>query len=369
MSNESNAPILEFLQGRVYPAPETYFSCEMQPARAAACSNEAKMQSHGQLRFLCACIAAVAIAGPPSSYAQEQQAPPAPTGAIKVAVELTLVEATAKDKTGRVMGALKKEDFRVFEDGREQTIAHFSRDQIPLAVALVVDLSGSIEPFLRPLRYATLSALKALKPEDQVALFTFTGDVERRVALTNDKRAVSDVFEDVRAGGATNINDAVYEAAHYLKEEAPAARRVVILVSDNVPSSEGHTPPAQVVKAALEADAAVYSIRVPGSNPLGSGLNARMRGGLVNVKKLTEETGGEVFEVEKDGSLFLSFKAVIERLKTRYTLGFYPQNAVQDGKFHALDVQLADVYGRKGSAYSVLSKKGYYAPRADSARN
>ena len=143
---------------------------------------------------------------------------------------------------------------------------------------MVVDLSGSIQPFLRPLRYASQSALKALKKQDQVAVFTFTGDVEKRVGLTHDRGAVSDVFEDVRAGGATNINDAVYEAAQYLKQEAPAARRVIILVSDNVPSSEGRWPPGDVSKMALEADAAIYSIRVPGQNPVGSGVSARCGG-------------------------------------------------------------------------------------------
>ena len=308
--------------------------------------------------FLCVYAPALAQERPLTS-----QAP------IRVAVELTLVEATVKDKAGRVMGNLKKEDFRIFENGVEQEITHFSRDQIPLAVALAVDLSGSIQPFIRPLRYATLSALKVLKPEDQVALFTFTDGVDQRVELTHDKREVSDVFEDVSVGGGTNINDAVYEAAHYLKQQAPAARRVIILVSDNVPTSEGRNLPPDVVKAALEADAAIYSIRVPGRNPIGSGVSARMRGGLVNVNKITQDTGGEVFEVQQDGSLFLSFKNVIERLKTRYTLGYYPKNEKLDGSFRALNVELADVYGRKGGAYTILSKKGYYARRGASANN
>lgn len=335
---------------------------QKQPARRAVRSNPVNMKRIVRVFGACAFFVVAGLACPSAFFAQQQQASQAP-GVIRVNVELTLVEATVKDKSGRVLGDLKKEDFKIFEDGAEQQIAHFSRDQIPLAVAMVVDLSGSIEPFLRPLRYATLSALKALKPEDQVALFTFTGDVERRVALTRDKREVSDVFEDIRAGGATNINDAVYEAARYLKEEAPAARRVIILVSDNVPSSEGRTLPSQVTKAALESDAAVYSIRVPGKNPVGAGLTAKMHGGMVNVKKLTEETGGEVFDVQHDGSLFLSFKAVIERLKTRYTIGFYPPNPEQDGRYHALEVQLQQSYGNKGSSYTILSKKGYYAPR------
>jgi VWFA-related protein len=279
---------------------------------------------------------------------------------IRVHVELTLVEATVKDKTGRVLGDLKQDDFRLLEDNAEQKITHFSRDQIPLAVALVVDLSGSIQPFLRPLRYATLSALKALKPEDQVALFTFSGDVERRLSLTRDKRAVGDIFENLTAGGGTNINDGVYVAAQYLARAAPAARRVILLVSDNVPSTRG-TSPRDVTRSVLEADAAVYSIRVPGENPVGAAMTARLSGGLVSVRKLTEETGGEVFEVQQDGSLFLSFKAVIERLKTRYTLGYYPVNSASDGKFRTLDVQLSSAHGTKGNTYKVIAKRGYYA--------
>lgn len=306
-------------------------------------------------------LAAIAILLAGWTVCAQQPAQQQPGGPIRVDVELTLVEATVKDKAGRVMGGLKKEDFKIFEDGVAQEITHFSRDQIPLAVALVVDLSGSIQPFLRPLRYASLSALKVLKREDQVALFTFTGDVEQRVQLTYDKSEVSDVFEDIRAGGGTNINDAVYEAALYLKREAPAARRVIILVSDNVPSTDGHASPPEVSRIALEADAAIYSIKVPGNNPMGAGISSKLNRGLVNVKKLTEETGGEVFEVQQDGSLYISFKNVIERLKTRYTLGYYPRNAAADGKFHTLNVELADAYGRKGSAYTVLSKKGYYA--------
>lgn len=285
-------------------------------------------------------------------------APQEPT--LRVDVELTLVEATVKDKSGKIVGNLTKDDFQISEDGREQQITHFSRDQIPLAVALVVDLSTSIEPFLNPLRYATMSALRALKPEDQVALFTFTGDVDRRVSLTRDKRAVSDHFENIRASGATNINDAVYEAARYLAAEAPAARRVVVLVSDNVPSAAS-VGSGEVTEEALRADASVYSVKIPGRNPVGFGRLASAGRGYVNVGKLAEATGGELFDVEKEGSLFLSFKAVIERLKTRYTLGYYPTNRATDGRFRQLDVRLVGARGRSGSDYKLLSKRGYYA--------
>jgi len=281
---------------------------------------------------------------------------------IRVDVNLVLVEATVKDKAGRVMGELKKEDFLLDEDGAPQQIAQFSRDQIPLAVALVVDLSGSIQPFLRPLRYATQSALKALKPEDEVALFTFSSEVEERVRLTRDKREIADQIGSFSTGGATNINRAVYDAANYLRQAAPAARRVIVLVSDNVPTTPGGVNHQQVVEAALAADAAVYDLKVPGSNPLAARLLAKSHG-MVNVEKLTAETGGEVFEVEKEGSLFLGFQALIERLKTRYTLGFYSSRPATDGGFRRLNLRLQPSFGGKGRDYALLSKTGYYSAR------
>ncbi len=307
-------------------------------------SGSAKLQGQGQAESL-------------SSSAQEQS-----EGRIRVTTSLTLVEATVKDKRGQVLGELKADDFRVYEDGAEQKIAHFSRDEIPLAVAMVLDLSGSIEPFLGPLRYASMSSLKALKKEDQVALFTFTNDVERRVGLTHDKRAVSDEFESLSAGGATNINDAVYQAAQYLAQQAPAARRVIILVSDNKATDRGSVSASEVTRAVLEADAAVYSTKVPGRNPVN--LSLSFGGGLVDVEKLAQETGGEMFDVQKEGSMYVTLKKVIDRLKTRYTLGYVPPTP-GDGKFHRLEVRLAA--GTAG--HTIVSKKGYYGTRQRTATN
>ncbi len=283
---------------------------------------------------------------------------------IRVDVNLVLVEATVKDRRGQVVDGLKPEDFQLFEDGVEQQIAHFSQDQLPLAVALVVDLSSSIEPFLRPLRYATLTALKALKPEDAVALFTFTDRVTRPVALTRDKTAVSEQIERFTAGGGTNISRALFEAAEYLKQEAPSARRVIILVSDNVHTTPTALSHERVVTAALEADASVYSLKVPGNNR-GLGLAGAVLATRVNVNRLAEATGGEVFEVEKTGSLYLAFERLIERLKTRYTLGYYPTNALRQGGFRKIEVRLR---GHERNQLSVLAKRGYYAPVVAAAR-
>jgi len=307
---------------------------------------------------------------PPVCAAPQQTAPlrsaplqQVPDGTIRVDVSLVLVEATVKSRAGKVMEGLKPEDFQVLEDGVRQKVTHFSVDQLPLAVAMVVDLSGSIAPFLRPLRYATLSALKALKPEDEVALFTFSTRVNRRVHLTRNRQSVAEEIEFFSTGGATNINRALYESARYLRTEAPAARRVIVLVSDNVPNEDNGQGRQRVLNEVLEAGASVYSLKVPGDNPIGAGILAKASRGMVNVSKIAEETGGEVFEVQKEGSLFLAFKALIERLKTRYTLGYYSTNKTEDGSLRRLEISLEPRLGKKGRDYRIVAKRGYYGPR------
>lgn len=307
-------------------------------------------------------VGALALAMPIAVLALAQKDNPK---TIRVETSLVLVEATVKDKAGLTVDGLTRNDFRITVDGSPQTISHFSRDQLPLAVALVVDLSTSISPYLDQLRYSMQTSLLTLKAEDEVALFTFTYDVKKRTDLTKNKSAAANQFENLTIGGSTNINDALYEAAHYLRERAPAARRVIILVSDNVASQEGKFAPDEVEKEILRADAVVYSLKIPGKITIGEQKYIEMAGPvLVNVSKIVLHTGGEIFEVQKEGSLTAAFAALIQRLKARYTLGFIPEQSAGDGRFHLLDVQL--VSGRcKGC--TVYTKRSYFAAPASTS--
>jgi Ca-activated chloride channel family protein len=310
------------------------------------------------------CALALALAAPGAA----QEPVPVPEARIRVDVDLVVVEAAVKDKSGRVMGQLRKDDFRLFEDGVEQEIVHFSRDQFPLAVALVVDVSPSTEPYFRELRRATLTALRALKPDDQAALFLFSGNVRRAVDLTRDRLEVSDRLERLEAGRGTNINSAVYQAANYVRRAAPEARRAVVLVSDNVGTFPGHVDHDEVVEAALEAGVSVYSLRIPGRNPPLTGLFRRtVLRGVVDVKKLVAETGGELVDVQKERSLPQAFQELVDRLKTRYALGYYPTNRSRDGRFRRVEVRLHPTWGAKDVHYTVAARRGYYAQSSATA--
>jgi len=281
-------------------------------------------------------------------------------GTIRVAVNLVLVDATAKSRDGQIMANLKKDDFEVREDGVAQKVEVFSRDELPLNVALVLDLSDSIGPFLGPLRDAATVALAALKPDDEVALFTFSTDAELRLPFTKDKNKIADQINTFDARGATNINDGIFAAAEYLLKAPPNGRRVIILISDDVGTSAGGQGTRDIVTEAIASDAVLYNLKIPGYNPPSTIFAASMIPGLVNIRKVMDATGGELFDVQNVAQLDSVFSALIQRIKTRYTLGYYTMANGAGGKPHKLDVRLASSFGKKGRDYSILAKNGYY---------
>jgi VWFA-related protein len=258
------------------------------------------------------------------------------------------------------MGGLKKEDSELREDGVPQKIDIFSRDELPLNVALVLDLSDSIGPFLGPLREAANTALGALKSDDEVALFTFSTEAELRVPFTKDKSQLAQQINAFKVGGATNINDGIFVAARYLLGAPPKGRRVIILISDDVGTDAGGQGTRDIVTETIAADAVVYNLKIPGYNPPGTLLAASMVPGLVNIRKVIDQTGGEIFNVPDVAHLDTEFAALIQRIKTRYTVGYYTNANGANGKPHKLDVRLRSSFGKKGHDYIVLAKSGYY---------
>lgn len=283
-----------------------------------------------------------------------------PQNVIRVNVNLVLVDATVKNKAGQIMGDLKQENFELREDGTPQKIEIFSRDEIPLDVALVLDLSDSIGPFLVPLRQAANIALSALKPEDQVALFTFSTEAQMRVPFTHDKSQIANMIGGFQAGGATNINDAIFLPAQYLLNAPQKDRRVIILISDDVGTSAGGQGTRDIVTEAIASDAVVYNLKIPGYNPPETRMAAAMTPGLVDIRKVVEQTGGEVFNVPDVAHLDEVFRALIQRIKTRYTLGYYTNATAALGKPHKIDVRLGPSFGKKGHDYTALSRSAFY---------
>jgi VWFA-related protein len=193
-----------------------------------------------------------------------------------------------------------------------------------------------------------------------VALFSFAGQVERLEDLTTDRQRIANRIATIRAGGGTNIVDALFDATYYLGAVAPDRRRAIILVSDNVATTKPRANEGQMIRMAMESETVVYSIKTPGEAiPLTMRIPTWL-GGSGSVAQVVQETGGEIIEAGQ-GSLDGALATVISRLRLRYTLGFYPSSNRATG-FHKVDVLLVPRFGRAGQDYTVHARRGYYPP-------
>jgi VWFA-related protein len=279
---------------------------------------------------------------------------------LSVKVRMVVVDAVVRDRAGRMMDNLTRDDFQVLEDNVPQEVQSFSRDELPLAVALVIDRSGSEAPYISELRRIADETLQQLKPEDQVALFSFAGNVERLEDLTDDRQRIVNAISRIRAGGGTDIIDALYDSVTYLAKSAPDQRHAVILISDNQATVRPQASEGETIRKATESETVVYSIKTGGEgSPLASRLPSLVMG-AGSVGKVTTETGGEIIDVANVRSLDSAMRNVISRLRMRYSLGYYAPNPAQ-GAFHSITVRLSDAHGKPGSDYVIHARRGYYS--------
>jgi VWFA-related protein len=296
--------------------------------------------------------------GPPPG----SRRPPPETGGftLKVDVNMVLVEATVRDDKGRIAADLKPENVRVFEDGVEQKIIYFSRDELPLAVALVVDGSGSVSPMLGDLHRAAYDTLSQLKPEDQVALYAFAAHPKRLVDLTTDRGSIAEAIMGIGSAGGTNIADALYASIEYLGQKARERRHAVIMVSDNEPTAKGEFTGNDVIRLALETQTIVYSVRFGRDRLGGTPDESGWIPGARWVSKIMDETGGEIIDMAAVGSVQKAMAAIITRLKQRYTLGYQSTDTRRNRAFRQIDVRLLESTQNPKHPYRIFIRRGYY---------
>jgi VWFA-related protein len=288
---------------------------------------------------------------------------PAATPTIKVEVDLVPLEVSVRDQGGRPLENLRRDDFRVLEDGVEQQVRYFSHAEIPLALALVVDSSTSVAASLADLRQGALETLSLLKPDDQVALFSFTDKPELVRTLTTDRSALAEDIAAISPGGGTDITDALYEAALYLGQAAPSRRHAIILVSDNEPSDRGQHDDSQVIRAALDSATVIYSIKVGYFEHSRWYYLTHADPALGSVEKDCRETGGVVLDSRNAGSVTSALATLIAWLKEGYSLAYSSTNRRRDGAYRRIEVRLTPHFGNPRKKYIVYARDGYYAPK------
>ncbi len=278
------------------------------------------------------------------SHAQEEDV-------IKIDSSIVVVNAVVTDKNGNPILGLKRNDFRLFVDGVEESIASFSAEETPFAAVILIDTSGSMEGQISLARSAAINFLDGLRSEDVVAIYNFDSKFSMIQDFSNS-RDVADAIFDLSAKGMTTLNDAIYEASKLLAERQEK-RRAIIVLSDGA-DTKSKASIDKALEAALEANALIYTVDL---SPMNAPRHEKLQNQGV-LRFLAEKSGGFFIPTPGGQALRDAFKKIVTELGNQYTLTFQLSESKMDGKWHTIEVKV-----NRESA-KVRARKGFKAPSA-----
>lgn len=293
---------------------------------------------------------------------------------VRVNASLVTVPVSVLDRDGRFISGLRKDDFRIFEDGSEQQIAYFAPVEQPFTVALLIDTSGSTQFKMEEMQDAAIAFLDQLRPADRVIVISFDDRIRVLSEATNDRAQLRDAIRQTRNGDGTRLYDAVDMVIRQQLSRIQG-RKAIVLFTDGVDTTSKHAGYQSTLAEAEELDAMIYPIeydtygdvgggggggswpgRYPGrrggggigdilggiiigGGPVGGGRGGggggigSSRGDYERASQylhgLADETGGRLFEGDTMGNVEAAFASIADELRQQYQLGYYPSRQAQ----------------------------------------
>jgi VWFA-related protein len=301
---------------------------------------------------------------------------PAP---IKVDVDVVNILTSVRDKHGALVSNLEKQDFTVLEDGKPQTIKYFTKEtDLPLTIGLLVDVSGSQRNLIDIERNAASQFFsQVLRKKDEAFLISFGEDAELLQDYTGSPRLLTEGLGQLRVNSGvsgigpgpvptagqprgTVLYDAVYLAAND-KLKTEVGRKVIVVITDGVDEGS-RLSMNQAIEAAQKSDAVIYSIDYYDPSAYGGygyGITFGGGGGEGALRKMSDETGGHMYRVDRKHTLDQVFKELQDEMRSQYAIGYTPTNDTKDGSYRKIDIKLSS------KDLKAQARKGYYAVRPD----
>jgi len=295
--------------------------------------------------------------------------------ALKLRSDLVLVDVLPMQRrTGRVIGALKRDDFLISEDGVKQTVEYFSKDKLPVSIVLLVDRAGCVNPFNEQIRAATIKAISHLKPDDEVAIMTFSNKVSLVQPFTRERQLIADKITNVERQHQSEqhyFNAAIYEASEYMRRAAnPSGRRAIIALTSLEASIDfSKISEKEALLSVLESGAVVSGVLI---QTLGGRFEQGIRGkptsllrhlGLRagSLKMFVEETGGELVGAPPDG-IDPTINRLVENIAASYSLAYVSTNTARDGKRRRIRIDVSPEIEKREGDIVLSARRSYYAP-------
>jgi Ca-activated chloride channel family protein len=296
--------------------------------------------------------------GPVAIVPRVRPAPPAETQPVlRVDSSLVLIPTHVTTAIGASVTSLIKEDFRLFEDGIEQTVADFAHDDAPISIGVLFDTSGSMQNKMQKSSEAAAAFFRTAGAEDEFFLVKFNGKARLTVPFTPDSGEIYREIVHTRPSGQTSLLDAIHLALAHMKT-ARNLRKALVVVSDGGDNWSRHTV-RQVKNVLIESDVQVYAMGIFDSNYYVKHTPEERRGPQL-LSELAEQSGGRHFPVDHLDDLPAIASRIGRELRDQYVLGYYSTNAAHDGKYRQVKLNLATP--SDASVLRAYYRQGYYAP-------
>ena len=270
---------------------------------------------------------------------------------FKKEVEEVVLHATVIDDKQRMVTNLEKAAFQVFEDGQPQTITSFRHEDIPVAMGIVVDNSGSMREKREKVNAAALNLVRASNPNDQVFIVNFNDEYYLDQDFTANINKLREGLTKIEARGGTALYDALVASADHLKKNARLEKKVIFVVTDGEDNASTESLEQAVKRLQAENGPTVYAIGI-----LGEEEHPRRAKRALEV--VSERTGGIAFFPRTLDEVDAISRSVAHDIRNQYTIGYKPTTPKSQGGYRSVKVEAkSHGYGK----LLVRTKSGYYA--------
>ena len=310
-------------------------------------------------------------AAPKMQDPQNQEQEIDPDEVVTIESRLVSLNVRVIDRFNRPINDIRKEDFRVYENGAPQTVEFFTRAEVPIQYGLVIDNSGSLRHQINQVIDAGKTIVNSNKPGDETFLVRFVDrdKIEVKQDFTADPNLLSDALEDLYVeGGQTAVIDAVYLSAERVAEHKKGVelsdrrRRALILITDGEDRASFYSE-KDLFASLREQDVQIYVIGFVNELDKEGGIirKSKREKATELLNRMAKETGGRAFYPNALSELPGIANEITRDLRTQYVLGYNPTNRARDGSFRAIRVTVADSSGRDKRI--AVTRPGYNAPR------
>lgn len=262
-----------------------------------------------------------------------------------------VLHATVVDDKQHIVTSLGKDDFNVYEDGHPQTITSFRHEDIPVAMGIVVDNSGSMREKREKVNAAALNLVRASNPNDEVCVVNFNDEYYLDQDFTSNINKLKQGLEKIEARGGTALYDAVVATAEHLKKDAKLEKKVIFVVTDGEDNESAETLEQAVRRLQGENGPTVYTIGI-----LEKEEHPKHAKRALQI--ISDRTGGIAFFPQTLDEVDAISRTVAHDIRTQYTIGYKPTTPKDQGGYRQVKV---DARSHSRGKLSVRTKSGYYA--------